>query len=71
MGKIIQLQQCTVKMPNYGYDGELLRKCVEDNMMCQLKRALGELKWEDIVTVKEDDTLYTYSIRMEITTGKD
>lgn len=70
MGKVIQLQQCTIKPQNYGYDGDLLKKCVGDTMMCQLKRAIGELKWEDIVTVKEDETHFTYSIRLEIKTGK-
>lgn len=71
MGKIIQLQQCTIKPEVlFGVDEIMLRKCVEDSMMSQLKRAIGELKWENIVTVKEDTTSYTYSIRMEIKTGK-
>ena len=71
MGKIVQIQQCTIKPEiMFGVDEIMLRKCVEDNMMSQLKRAIGELKWEDIVTVKEDTTSYTYSIRMEFKTGK-
>ena len=71
MGKVIQMQQCTIKPEVLvGVDGEMLRKCVEDNMMSQLKRAIGELRWEDIVTVKENETSYTYSIRMEFKTGR-
>lgn len=71
MGKIIQLQQCTIKPELLiGVDEKMLRKCVEDSMMSQFKRAIGELRWEDIVTVKEDTTSYTYSIRMEFKTGK-
>lgn len=71
MGKIIQLQQCTIKPELLiGVDEKMLRKCVEDSMMPQFKRAIGELRWEDIVTVKEDTTSYTYSIRMEFKTGK-
>lgn len=72
MGKIIQLQQCTIKPEVLiGVDGNMLRKCVEDNMMAQLKRTIEELRWKDIVTVKENDTSYIYSIRMEFKTGKD
>ena len=71
MGKVIQMQQCTIKPEVLvGVDGEMLRKCVEDTMMSQFKRAIGELRWEDIVTVKENETSYTYSIRMEFKTGK-
>ena len=71
MGKVIQLQQCSIKPEVLvGVDGEMLRKCVEDTMMAQLKRAIGELRWEDIVTVKENETSYTYSIRLEFKTGK-
>ena len=72
MGKVIQLQQCTIKPELLiGVDEKMLRKCVEDNMTAQLKRAIGELRWEDIVTVKENETSYTYSIRLEFKTGKD
>lgn len=71
MGKVIQLQHCSIKPEVLiGVDPNMLRKCVEDNMMCQLKRAIGELRWEDIVSVKEEPTSYTYSIRVEFTTGK-
>lgn len=71
MGKVIQIQQCTIKPEVlFGVDGNMLRKCVEDTMMSQFKRAIEELRWEDIVTVKEDTTSYTYSIRMEFKTGK-
>lgn len=72
MGKVIQIQQCTIKPEVLiGVDGNMMRKCVEDNMMSQLKRAIEELRWEDIVTVKEEETSYTYSIRLEFKTGKD
>lgn len=71
MGKVIQMQQCTIKPEVLvGVDSNMLRKCVEDNMMCELKRAIGELKWEDIVSIKENETSYTYSIRLEFKTGK-
>lgn len=71
MGKIIQLQHCSIKPEVLvGVDGNMLRQCVEDTMMSQFKRAIGELRWEDIVTVKENETSYTYSIRMEFKTGK-
>ena len=71
MGKIIQLQHCSIKPEVLvGVDGNMLRKCVEDTMMSQFKRAIEELRWEDIVTVKENETSYNYSIRMEFKTGK-
>lgn len=71
MGKIIQLQQCTIKPEVLvGVDGNMMRKCVEDSMMSQFKRAIGELRWEDIVDIKEEETSYTYSIRMKIITGR-
>ena len=70
MGKIIQLQHCSIKPELLiGVDSHMLRKCVEDTMMCQFKRAIGELRWEDIVTVKEDETSNTYTIRLEFVTG--
>lgn len=72
MGKVIQMQHCSIKPEVLvGVDSNMLRKCVEDTMMSQLKRAIGELRWEDIVTVKENETSYTYSIRLEFKTGKE
>lgn len=71
MGKVITLQQYSIKPELlYGADDNLLRKCVEDNMMSQFKRAIGELKWEDITDIEEETTGIKYTIRMVIKTGK-
>lgn len=71
MGKIIQLQHCSIKPEVLiGVDGNMLRKCVEDSMMSQFKRAIGELKWEDITDIEEETTGIKYTIRMVIKTGK-
>lgn len=72
MGKVVQIQQCTIKPELLiGVDEKMLRKCVEDSMMAQLKRAIGELKWEDITDIEEETTGIKYTIRMIIKTGKD
>lgn len=72
MGKVITLQQYSIKPEVLiGVDDKLLRKCVEDSMMAQFKRAIGELKWEDITDIEEETTGIKYTIRMVVKTGKD
>ena len=66
--KLIRIRQCRViEQPFLQYeDDELIEKFFKENMMSYFKRAIAELKPEDIINIRDDGGLRYYDIDIVI-----
>lgn len=66
--KIIRLRQCRLsEYPFHRWENpELLEQYYRDTMMCEFKRAIAQLKPEDIINVREEDGCVYYDIDVVI-----
>lgn len=66
--KLIRIRQCRViEQPFLQYeDDELIEKFFKENMMSYFKRAIAELKPEDIINIRNDGGLRYYDIDIVI-----
>lgn len=66
--KIIRIRQCRLsEFPFHRWENEkLVKQYYIDNMMCEFKRAIAQLKPEDIINVREEDGCIYYDIDIVI-----
>lgn len=66
--KVIRIRQCRLSQcPFHRWENEeLVKQCYIDNMMCEFKRAIAQLKPEDIINISEKDGCVYYDIDIVI-----
>ena len=66
--KIIRLRQCRLsEYPFHRWENpKLVEQYYIDNMMCEFKRAIAQLKPEDVINVREEDGCIYYDIDVVI-----
>jgi hypothetical protein len=66
--KIIRIRQCRLSQyPFHRWENEkLVEQCFIDNMMCEFKRTIAQLKPEDIINIREEDGCVYYDIDVVI-----
>ena len=66
--KNIRIRQCRLsEYPFHRWENEkLVKQCFIDNMMCEFKRTIAQLKPEDIINIREEDGCIYYDIDIVI-----
>lgn len=66
--KVIRIRQCRLsEFPFHRWENEVLvKQYYIDNMMCEFKRAIAQLKPEDVINIREEDGCVYYDIDVVI-----
>lgn len=66
--KVIRIRQCRLsEYPFHRWENEeLVKQYYIDNMMCEFKRVIAQLKPEDIINIREENGCVYYDIDVVI-----